>query len=164
MFFIERKPFCNVLAVKTPHRTIFISNYKNIITRCLLKNYSGQMRTFQLFSKVMQKGSKGSVILLGLLPCTEGLHQTFTIDIPCSTLTTGTLLFSSGSLFYWQLLTCFFHVHQYFQIDFVDTGKFLEYSSSACRGIPCSSHTSVLHKNCSSCQAGVALMLILSKI
>lgn len=110
------------------------------------------MRTFLLSSKVMQKGSKGSVILLGLLPYAQGLHQTFTTYISSSTLTTGTLLFSNGSL------------HQYHQMDFVDTRKFLEYSSSACRGIPCSSHTSVLHKNCSSCQVGVALTLILSNI
>lgn len=122
------------------------------------------MRTFQWSSKVMQKGSKGSMIVLGLLPYTQSLHQTFTISIPSSTLTTGTLLFSSGSLLYRQLLTCFFHVHQYLQIDFVDTRKFLEYSSSACRGIPCRSHTSVLHKNCSSCQVGIALMLILNNI
>lgn len=65
------------------------------------------MRTFLLSSKVMQKGSKGSVILLGLLPYTQGLHQTFTTYISSSTLTTGTLLFSNSSLLYRQLLTCF---------------------------------------------------------
>lgn len=81
------------------------------------------MRNFQLSSKVMQKGSKDSVNLLGLLPYTQSLHQTFTIYISSSILTTGTLLFSSASILYLQLLTCFFHVHQYHQMDFVETKK-----------------------------------------
>lgn len=141
-----------------------------------------RIRTFQLSSKVMQKGSKGSVILLGLLPYRQGVHQTFTIYISSSTLTTGTLLFQMAhfcigsfllNMFFHIhfllligsfILSMFFHIHQYHQMDFVDTRKFLEYSSSACRGIPCSSHTSVLQKNCSSCQVGVALTLILSNI
>lgn len=109
----------------------------------------------------MQKGSKGSVILLGLIPYTKSLPQTFTIYIPSSILIIGALIFSSGSLLY-KLLTGFFHVHQYHQMDFLDTIKFLEFSFSACRGILCFSHTSVLHMNCSSCQVGVALTLTLS--
>lgn len=79
-----------------------------------------RMRNVQISSKVIQKGS---------------LHQMFTIPIPSSILTTGTILLSSGSLLYRQVLTCWFHVHQYHQMDFVNTRKFLEYSSSTCRKI-----------------------------
>lgn len=70
MFFTKRKPFCNVLALKHLREL-----YSSVITKTqsqdvYLKMTVAKMRNFQMPPKVMQNGSKGSVILLGLLPYT----------------------------------------------------------------------------------------------
>lgn len=74
------------------------------------------MINFQMPFKLMQKGSKGSVILPGLQPYTQSLHQTFTMYIPSSILEpefqqTGTSLFSSKAHFY---IGSFLHVFSMF--------------------------------------------------
>lgn len=105
--FYRKETILKCTCCKTPHRTIFISNYKNIITRVYLKMIVAKEEIFRCPLKWCKKGSKGSMILLGLLPYIQSLDQIFTVYILSSILTTGTLLFSSGSLLYKQFLTCF---------------------------------------------------------